>query len=223
MYVSKSGPVSVRCCQHFSCRGFGTICPEVQRVWGTPQQAFLRALRPAKISECGHTRIACHLAEPSKSPLKTRKTKALFTWPPFLWLFVVPLLWPPWPSIPFRPLYWAACQYAGGSRFRRSACQDKRTGLRKCPTGWQFGKRYSYVQPFASLLRLISRPNAWKSSRLVSWYILISPLYHSTFQVWLWERNALLHFGSILLSIHILVGARRRIYNFSWELHIGIT
>ena len=43
--------------------------------------------------------------------------------------------------------------------------------------------RYSYVQPFASLLRLISRPNAWKSSRLVSWYILISPLYHSTFQV----------------------------------------
>ena len=28
---------------------------------------------------------------------------------------------------------------------------------------------------FASLLRLISRPNAWKSSRLSSWYILISP------------------------------------------------
>ena len=24
-----SGPVSVRCCQHFSCRGFGTICPKV--------------------------------------------------------------------------------------------------------------------------------------------------------------------------------------------------
>ena len=31
--------------------------------------------------------------------------------------------------------------------------------------------RYSCVQPFASLLRLISRPNAWKSSRLVSWYL----------------------------------------------------
>ena len=42
-----------------------------------PQQAFLRALRPAKISECGHTRIACHLAEPPKSTPKTRKTKAL--------------------------------------------------------------------------------------------------------------------------------------------------
>ena len=39
------------------------------------------------------------------------------------------------------------------------------------------------VQPFASLLRLISRPNAWKSSRLVSWYILISPLYYFTFRV----------------------------------------
>ena len=39
------------------------------------------------------------------------------------------------------------------------------------------------IQPFASLLRLISRPNAWKSSRLVSWYILISPPYYSTFQV----------------------------------------
>ena len=24
-------------------RDFGTICPEVQRVWGAPQQAFLRA------------------------------------------------------------------------------------------------------------------------------------------------------------------------------------
>ena len=24
-----SGPVSVRCCQHFSSRGFGTICPKV--------------------------------------------------------------------------------------------------------------------------------------------------------------------------------------------------
>ena len=24
-----SGPVSVRCCQHFSCRSFGTICPKV--------------------------------------------------------------------------------------------------------------------------------------------------------------------------------------------------
>ena len=34
-----------------------------------------------------------------------------------------------------------------------------------------------------SLLRLISRPNAWKSSRLVSWYILISPLYYFTFRV----------------------------------------
>ena len=43
--------------------------------------------------------------------------------------------------------------------------------------------RYSCVQPFASLLRLISRPNAWKSSRLVSWYILISPLYYFTFRV----------------------------------------
>lgn len=28
---------------------------------------------------------------------------------------------------------------------------------------------------------------------------------------------------SILLSIHILAGVRRRIYNFSWELHIGTT
>ena len=28
-YVSTSGPVSVRCCQHFSRRGFGTICPKV--------------------------------------------------------------------------------------------------------------------------------------------------------------------------------------------------
>ena len=41
----------------------------------------------------------------------------------------------------------------------------------------------SSIQPFASLLRLISRPNAWKSSRLVSWYILISPLYYFTFRV----------------------------------------
>ena len=30
--------------------------------------------------------------------------------------------------------------------------------------------RYSCVQPFDSLLRLVSRPNAWKSSRLSSWY-----------------------------------------------------
>ena len=45
--------------------------------------------------------------------------------------------------------------------------------------------RYSCVQPLASLLRLISRPNAWKSSRLSSWYILISPIYYSTFRVWL--------------------------------------
>ena len=28
---------------------------------------------------------------------------------------------------------------------------------------------------------------------------------------------------SILLSVHILAGVRRRIYNFSWELHIGTT
>ena len=46
-------------------RDFGTICPEVQRVWGAPQQAFLRALRPAKISVCGHTRIACQNAQPA--------------------------------------------------------------------------------------------------------------------------------------------------------------
>jgi hypothetical protein len=33
----------------------------------------------------------------------------------------------------------------------------------------------------------------------------------------------ILCFGSILLSVHILAGVRRRIYNFSWELHIGTT
>lgn len=53
-------------------RDFGTICPEVQRVWGAPQQAFLRALRPAKISECGHTRIACQNAKPATWRKKRR-------------------------------------------------------------------------------------------------------------------------------------------------------
>ena len=64
-------------------RDFGTICPEVQRVWGAPQQAFLRALRPAKISECGHTRIACQNAQPATWRKKTEVTLS-FTFPPFL-------------------------------------------------------------------------------------------------------------------------------------------
>ena len=44
----------------------------LQRVWGAPQQAFLRALRPAKISECGHTRIACQNAQPATWRKKRR-------------------------------------------------------------------------------------------------------------------------------------------------------
>ena len=44
---------------------------------GSSPTSIFAGLRPAKISECGHTRIACHLAAPPKSPLKTRKTKAL--------------------------------------------------------------------------------------------------------------------------------------------------
>lgn len=41
-----------------------------------------------------------------------------------------------------------------------------------------------FLRPaFCLSLRLISRPKAWKSSRLVSWYILISPLYYFTFRV----------------------------------------
>lgn len=48
-----------------------------------PQQAFLRALRPAKISECGHTRIACQNAQPATWRKKTEVTLS-FTFPPFL-------------------------------------------------------------------------------------------------------------------------------------------
>ena len=44
---------------------------------GSSPTSIFTGRRPVKISECGHTRIACHLAVPSKSPLKTRKTKAL--------------------------------------------------------------------------------------------------------------------------------------------------
>ena len=47
-------------------RDFGTICPEVQRVWGGSPTSIFAGLRPAKISECGHTRIACHLCAPLK-------------------------------------------------------------------------------------------------------------------------------------------------------------
>ena len=58
--------------------------------------------------------------------------------------------------------------------------------------------RYSCVQPLASLLRLISRPSAWKSSFRSSWYIFISPLYYFTFRVILFERSVILCLCSIL-------------------------
>ena len=46
---------------------FWTLCPEVQRVWGAPQQAFLRGPRPCKNFKCVHTRIACRFVQPRKS------------------------------------------------------------------------------------------------------------------------------------------------------------
>ncbi len=51
-------------------KDFWTKCPEVQRVWGAPQQAFLRGYRPRKNSRCGHTCPACRFVQ-------TRKTGAL--------------------------------------------------------------------------------------------------------------------------------------------------
>ena len=39
-----------------------------------PQQAFLRAYGPAKISECGHTRIACRLCAARKTGKNNEQT-----------------------------------------------------------------------------------------------------------------------------------------------------
>ena len=112
----------------------------------------------------------------------------------------------------FNKVSWLYGQQAGDNTLQKVLDTiNKRTGLRKCPVQqgddlvkgiqtWMLTPvfkihdravgvrstscaRYFCVQPFASLLRLISRPNAWKSSSLVSWYILISPIYYFTFRV----------------------------------------
>ena len=48
-------------CDIYEIRGFvnSSILSQRAGFGEAPQQAFLRAYGPAKISECGHTRIAC--------------------------------------------------------------------------------------------------------------------------------------------------------------------
>ena len=69
-----SGPVSVRCCQPFSCRDFGTICPEVLRVWGAPQQAFLRACGQQKFRSVATPELLAVSCAPATWRKKTEVT-----------------------------------------------------------------------------------------------------------------------------------------------------
>ena len=55
-------------------RDFGTICPEVQRVWGAPQQAFLRACGLQKFRSVATPELLAVLCKPRKWRKKRRYT-----------------------------------------------------------------------------------------------------------------------------------------------------
>ena len=71
-----------------------TLCPEVQRVWGAPQQAFLRAPGHAKIAGVGTPALLAETCIPATWHEKT-EVHAFLTHPPFSGPFSVPPLWLP--------------------------------------------------------------------------------------------------------------------------------
>ena len=69
---------------------------------GSSPTSIFAGLRPAKISECGHTRIACQNAQPATWRKKTEVTLS-FTFPPFLSMLSSLGLWLQRFSVLFRP------------------------------------------------------------------------------------------------------------------------
>ena len=61
------------------------ICPEVQRVWGAPQQAFLRACGQQKFRSVATPELLAVCALPIHGAKKRRSR--FLTFPPFPWLF----------------------------------------------------------------------------------------------------------------------------------------